>query len=76
MSDNELPPPGQPADGTIDEVVERTRSMLRKSRDLLQSSRDLLSRVQQPGSPAKTVPEKDQDGPPGREQGDDGRGSP
>ena len=69
MSENESPPPRRPADGTIDEVVERTRSMLRKSRDLLQSSRDLLSKVHQPGSRAKADPEK-------REQGDDGRGSP
>ncbi len=66
MNDDESPPP---ADGTIDEVVARTRSMLRKSRDLLQSSRDLLNKVHQPGSPAKTDPEK-------TEQDDDGRGSP
>jgi hypothetical protein len=69
MTDNESPPPRQPADGTIDEVVERTRSMLRKSRDLLQSSRDLLNKVHQPASRAKAIPEK-------TEQGDDGRGSP
>lgn len=68
MSDNESPPPGQQADGTIDEVVERTRNMLRKSRDLLQSSRDLLNRVHQPGSRAKADSEKT--------EGDDGRGSP
>ncbi|HEY7769883.1 hypothetical protein [Longimicrobium sp.] len=67
MSDNESPPPGPPAEGTIDEVVERTRSMLRKSRDLLQSSRDLLNKVHQPGSRAKASPEKT--------DGDDGRGS-
>jgi hypothetical protein len=67
MSENEAPPPRPPADSTIDEVVERTRSMLRKSRDLLQSSRDLLNKVHQPGSQPKA--EK-------KEQGDDGRGSP
>jgi hypothetical protein len=69
MSDNPSPPPRPPADGTIDEVVERTRSMLRKSRDLLQSSRDLLSKVHQPGSHAKAGTKKE-------EQDDDGRGSP
>ncbi|MBW3654989.1 MAG: hypothetical protein KY444_02715 [Gemmatimonadetes bacterium] len=68
MSDDEAPPPRRPADSTIDEVVERTRSMLRKSRDLLQSSRDLLNKVHHPGSPAKADPETE-------EQGDDGRGS-
>lgn len=67
MSDHGTPPPRRPADSTIDEVVERTRSMLRKSRDLLQSSRDLLNKVHPPGSQAKS--EK-------KEQGDDGRGSP
>lgn len=69
MSNDETPPPRQPADSTIDEVVERTRSMLRKSRDLLQSSRELLNKVHQPGSPAKASLDK-------KEQGDDGRGSP
>ncbi|HZG42535.1 MAG TPA: hypothetical protein VEY93_06200 [Longimicrobium sp.] len=68
MSENEEPPPRRPAESTIDEVVERTRSMLRKSRDLLQSSRDLLNKVHQPGSAAKPDPEKE-------EQDEDGRGS-
>jgi hypothetical protein len=69
MSENETPPPRPPTESsTIDEVVERTRSMLRKSRDLLQSSRDLLNKVHHPGSPAKPDPDSE-------EQGGDGRGS-
>jgi hypothetical protein len=56
MSEDETPPPRGLAENTIDEVVERTRRMLRKSRDLLQSSRDLLSKVQEPSAPKAGTP--------------------
>lgn len=44
------------ADRTVDEVVQRTRDMLRKSRELLQSSRDLLSRVNPGDAPKEPEP--------------------
>jgi hypothetical protein len=59
MSDDETPPVRRIAESTVDEVVERTRGMLRRSRELLEASRDLLNKVHPPATPSTETHQPD-----------------